>query len=91
MSETTTPIIQTTTQPESNKTSILGEIITSVYSLTILLAVMVIAYFSGDTDLFKTLAIVAATNAGTVVNYWVGSSKGSSDKTAFLTGFLKGK
>ena len=52
----------------------------SVYSLTIFLAAIIIAYFKANDTLLTALLGVAATNATSVVQFWVGSSSGSQKK-----------
>ena len=69
MSGTTTTPVQTWGAPA-----------VSVYALTIFLAAIVIAYFKADNTLLTALLGVAATNATTVISFWVGSSSSSQKK-----------
>lgn len=49
-----------------------------------LAAACVIAYLKAEYTLLTAMAGVAATNATTIVNYWVGSSDGSAKKTDIM-------
>jgi hypothetical protein len=66
----------------------LGAVLISVTAqITFFLALVssgAIAYFKGDYTLLMAMAGVAATNATTVVSYWVGSSDGSAKKTDIM-------
>ena len=66
-----------------------GAPIVSVYALTVFLVAIVVAYFAHDATLLNALLVVAATNATTVVSYWVGSSAGSQKKDATLATTMK--
>ena len=62
-------------------------VISAVAQATFFLALAascVIAYVKSDYTLLTAMAGVAATNATTVVGYWVGSSDGSARKTDLL-------
>ena len=59
---------------------LLGAALISVLVLLSYLAAMVVAYLEKDQTMLNTLLVVAATNATTVVGYWVGSSAGSARK-----------
>ena len=62
-------------------------VISIVAQFTFLLALgaaAVIAWVKNDYTLLVAMAGVAATNATTVVSYWVGSSDGSAKKTDLL-------
>ena len=76
----------TTTAPTSTRGR--GPVVVSVVAqLTFLLALAssgVIAWVKNDYTLLIAMAGVAATNATTIVNYWVGSSDGSAKKTDLL-------
>lgn len=56
-------------------------IVAQVTFFLALAASCVIAYVKADYTLLTAMAGVAATNATTVVGYWVGSSDGSARKT----------
>ena len=56
----------------------------STLALLIFVGALVIAYLSKDGSSLLMLFGVAATNATTVINYWVGSSAGSARKDAQL-------
>lgn len=49
-----------------------------------LAAAAAIAWFKSDLNLLIAMCGVAATNATTIINYWVGSSSGSDRKTELL-------
>ena len=63
-----------------------GSSIVSIYSLTIFLAAMIIAFIMKNEVLIVALVSVAATNATTVVGYWVGSSSSGVKKDAVIAG-----
>lgn len=69
-------------------TSRQGAVVTSIVAqatfLGALLAAGVIAWAKADYTLLIAMAGVAATNATTVVNYWVGSSDSSAKKTDLM-------
>lgn len=52
--------------------------------LLALAASCVVAWVKGDYTLLTAMGGIAATNATTVVGYWVGSSDGSAKKTDIL-------
>lgn len=76
----------TTTTPTSTRGR--GPVVISIVAqFTFLLALgaaAVIAWVKNDYTLLVAMAGVAATNATTVVSYWVGSSDGSAKKTDLL-------
>ena len=76
----------TTTAPTSTRGR--GPVVISmVAQFTFLLALgaaAIIAWVKNDYTLLVAMAGVAATNATTVVSYWVGSSDGSAKKTDLL-------
>ena len=76
----------TTTTPTSTRGR--GPVVISIVAqFTFLLALgaaTVIAWVKNDYTLLVAMAGVAATNATTVVSYWVGSSDGSAKKTDLL-------
>ena len=76
----------TTTAPTSTRGR--GPVVISIVAqFTFLLALgaaAVIAWVKNDYTLLVAMAGVAATNATTVVSYWVGSSDGSAKKTDLL-------
>ncbi len=49
-----------------------------------LAAACALAYFKAEYTLLTAMAGVAATNATTIVGYWVGSSDGSAKKTDLM-------
>lgn len=67
-----------------------GAVITSIVAqLTFFLALVaaaVIAWVKADYTLLTAMAGVAATNATSVVGYWIGSSDGSAKKTDIIAG-----
>lgn len=65
-----------------------GAPITSFYSLTLLLAALVFAYITKNDNLMTILAGVIATNATTVVSFYVGSSASSQTKDATISSQL---
>jgi hypothetical protein len=71
----------TTAQPD--KVSVITPLVVSVVAEAIFLAAIVIAWWTKDASLGILLG-AAATNATTVVNYWLGSSSGSKAKDATI-------
>lgn len=59
-----------------------GAIVTSIFAQVVFLlalaAAAIIAWYKQDYTLLTAMAGVAATNATTVVGYWVGSSSGNA-------------
>lgn len=89
MSTTTTPPDAPPPAPAAPatlpaKVSEWGAVAISVVALVAYIFALLIAWWSKSNDTFVALCGVAATNATTVVSFWVGSSKGSADKTAAL-------
>ena len=60
----------------------------SIYSLTILLVALGVACYLNNATAITLLIGVIATNATTVVNYYMGSSHGSQAKDATIAGQL---
>jgi hypothetical protein len=85
MSGTTPPVAPTPSQPQPNRR---GVVIVSAIALFIfflaIVAAALLAYIKGDWGLVGQMAMIAATNATTVVGYWVGSSVGSDKKTDIM-------
>lgn len=65
-----------------------GAPLVSLYSLTLLLAALVFAYIMKNDNLLVLLAGVVATNATSVVNFYVGSSASSQAKDVTISGQL---
>lgn len=84
MSDTTTPPVQPT--PAARRAW--GAPLVSLYSLTLLLAALLFAYIMKNDNLLVLLAGVIATNATSVVNYYVGSSASSQAKDVVISGQL---
>jgi hypothetical protein len=89
MSGTTTPPAAPGKADASRR---LGTVVVSVVAqstfLLALIAACVIAYRKDDYTLLIAMAGVAATNATSVVNYWIGSSSGSDKKTDLMNAAL---
>lgn len=56
----------------------------AIYALTIFLACLAIAYLKGSDNLLTILLGVAAANATTAVQYYLGSSAGSQRKDQLI-------
>lgn len=65
-----------------------GAPVVSVYSLTLLLAALVFAYLVKNDTLLTALVAVIATNATSVVQFYVGSSSSSQAKDVVISGQL---
>ena len=72
------------TEPVSRRGVVVTSIVAQVTFLAALVASAVIAWVKNDYSILMAMVGVAATNATTVVNYWVGSSDGSSKKTDLM-------
>ena len=81
MSGTTTTMTPTSTR---GRGPVVISIVAQFTFLLALGAAAVIAWVKNDYTLLVAMAGVAATNATTVVSYWVGSSDGSAKKTDLL-------
>ena len=75
MSDTTPP-----SPPITAAAAPLGALGVSIYALTLFLAAIVVAWYKANDTLLTALLGVAATNATTVINFWVGSSRSSQKK-----------
>lgn len=75
--------ITTTAPATTDRTGIYGSITVSCVALAIFLAAIAIAWWTKDPSL-PILLGAAATNATTVVGYWLGSSSGSKAKDATI-------
>lgn len=82
--DNTEPSTSQSTAAKLNAGHLWGSSIVSIYALTIFLAAMVIAYLMKNEVLIVALLSVAATNATTVVSYWVGSSSSSAKKDILI-------
>jgi uncharacterized membrane protein len=60
--------------------SVLGAPLISIFALTIFLIALLIAYVMKNETLETAMLGVAAANATTVVNFWLGSSSNSRKK-----------
>ena len=60
--------------------SMRGRILVSATVMVIYIAALAVAFLSKNDNMLMVLIGVAATNATTVVGYWVGSSSGSTKK-----------
>lgn len=82
MSDTQPPATPPVVAPTTSRQ---GAVVTSIVAqgtfFLALIASCVIAWVKGEYTLLTAMAGVAATNATTVVSYWVGSSDGSAKKT----------
>lgn len=65
-----------------------GAPVVSVYSLTLLLAALCFAYLVKNETLLTALVAVIATNATTVVSFYVGSSASSQAKDQTISSQL---
>jgi hypothetical protein len=65
-----------------------GAPVVSVYSLTLLLVALVLAYIMKNENLLVILAGVIATNATTIVGFYVGSSRSSQAKDETISSQL---
>ena len=77
---TTTPPPAPTPAVPAPVTSGWGATVISVTGMAIYLAAIGVAYLKGNDTLLTALCGVAATNATTIVGFWVGSSSGSQKK-----------
>lgn len=62
----------------------LGAVIVSIVAMVIFFGALVIVYVTGNTTQMGIMVGSAVTMAGTVVNFWVGSSSGSQKKDATI-------
>lgn len=77
----------TTTPPSMNSTAKISEygtIVVSVVAMVVYLIALAIAFFLKSDNLLTVLIGAAVANATAVVQYWVGSSRGSTMKTGLL-------
>ena len=75
----------TTAKPAVSRSgAVVTSVVTQATFMGALIASGVIAWAKADYTLLIAMAGVAATNATTVVNYWVGSSDGSAKKTDLM-------
>lgn len=65
-----------------DRTNLFGSVGVSFWSQGLLAAALVVAWYSGDQTALTLLIGCVATNATTVINFWVGSSSGSRAKDA---------
>lgn len=70
--------------PTRNRGAVVTSIVAQVTFFIALAAAGAIAWLKNDYTLLTAMAGVAATNATTVVQYWVGSSDGSAKKTEIM-------
>lgn len=61
-----------------------GQIATSVLSLVIFCGCLIVSFYAKDSQMELLVVGAAIANATTVVNYWLGSSSGSTQKTELL-------
>lgn len=61
-----------------------GAIIVSVLTLAIFVVVLIVALRAKDTAMLQILVGAAVANAGAAVQYWLGSSNGSAQKSELL-------
>lgn len=73
-----------TPAPPRNRGAVVTSIVAQVTFFIALAAAGAIAWIKNDYTLLTAMAGVAATNATTVVQYWVGSSDGSAKKTEMM-------
>ena len=85
MSATVTTAATATTATIASRASEWGAVVVSLVVLIIFLAAIVVAWMTKDASLGILLGAASA-NATTAVGFWLGSSKGSADKTAALIG-----
>lgn len=79
MSATQTPII-----PPPDKTATVSKLAVSIAAQVVFFACLGIAYWTKDSNAISLLVGAAVANSTTVVNYWLGSSSGSSAKDATI-------
>lgn len=79
---------QPTTPPTVAAPRAWGAPLVSLYSLTLLLAALVFAWIMKNDNLLVLLAGVIATNATSVVNFYVGSSASSQAKDVTISNQL---
>ena len=84
MSGMTTPPASPVAAPTPRQGAVIISVVAQVAFFLALVAAAVIAWVRNDYTLLTAMAGVAATNATTVVSYWVGSSDGSAKKTDLL-------
>jgi uncharacterized membrane protein len=80
--------MSTTTAPASTSTpklATVGAPVVSIYTLTIFLVAFGIAYLLKNETAMTMMFGGIVSMAGTVVNFWVGSSAGSQNKDATIT------
>lgn len=74
--------------PQPSAKSSTGSALVSTFSLGLLLAALVFAYLTKNDNLLIILAGVIATNATSVVGFYVGSSVSSQAKDATISNQL---
>lgn len=79
MSETTPPPVD-----HEAKSSAWGTPAVAIYALSIFVVALIIAYVKGSENLLTILLGVAAANATTAVNFYLGSSSGSNRKDLII-------
>lgn len=84
-----TPAAETGTKPSASAPG-WGAPLISIFSLALLLVALVFAYITKNDNLLVLLAGVIATNATTVVGFYVGSSASGQAKDATISGQLPG-
>jgi len=70
---------------DSKTISAWGTIAVSIVAFVAYLTALLVSYFLKNETMMNTLIVVAATNATTVVSYWLGSSAGSQNKNETLS------
>ena len=80
MSETATPVTTALTPPIPSEPTWAKPAI-SIFALVVFLAAFGIAYLAKDSGALTLMMGAAISMAGTVVNYYLGSSSGSAKKT----------
>lgn len=71
--------------PAPNMFNVWGAPLISMFTLVIFLVALVIAYIMKNETLVTAMLGVAAANATTVVNFWLGSSSGSHSKDVMIS------
>ena len=75
------PVVSTT-----DKVTTISKLTVSVTSQVVFLVALGIAYLTKDSTAISLLVGAAIANSTTVVNFWLGSSAGSSSKDAIIAG-----
>ena len=84
MSGSTTAPAPTPADASRRTGAVVVSVVAQATFLIALVAACAIAWIKNDYTLLIALAGAAATNATSVVNYWIGSSAGSDKKTDLL-------